>query len=147
MPIFPPAFLAPGPFFLHKIATKQDDSEAHYKDEKNQGEIGTQKWTGWRLAVRDATGCNSPNSPTVHMNVPILVANRPSDTWASFISKAFSKNFSKKMLTNQKRKKHKKCHFLAIFWSQSRQPYTLALQFWSQINHLTCGHILFKKHF
>ena len=97
MPIFPPAFLAPGPFFLHQIATKQDDSEARYQDEKNQGEIGTQKWTGWRLAVRYARGGNSPNSPTIHMNAPILVANRPSDMWASFISKEFLKLFSKKI--------------------------------------------------
>merc|ERR1712237_133227 len=94
MPIFPPAFLAPGPFFLHQIATKQDDSEACYQGKKNQGEIGTQKWTGWRLAVHVTPGCNSPNSPTVHTNAPILVSNRPSDMCASFISKDFFKLFS-----------------------------------------------------
>merc|ERR1712082_542183 len=48
----PHAFLAPGPFFLYQIATKQDDSEARYQDKKNQSEIGTQKWTGWRSGTR-----------------------------------------------------------------------------------------------
>merc|ERR1712237_39002 len=105
MRIFPSAFLAPGQFFLHHIATKQDDSEARIQDEKNQGEIGTQKWTGWRLAVRHATGSNSPNSPTVHTNAPILVSNRPSDMWASFISKDFFKLFRRKKIEKIKKKK------------------------------------------
>merc|ERR1711895_305929 len=100
-----------GPFFLHQIATQQDDSEARYQDEKNQGEIGTQKWMGWRLAVHATPGCSSPNSPTVHTNAPILVSNRPSDMWASFISKAFLKLFSKNFLKKSKRKKNVKCHF------------------------------------
>ena len=110
MPIFPPAFLAPGPFFLHQIATKQDDSEARYQDKKKQGEIGTQKWTVWRLAVRHARGCNSPNSSTVDTIAPILVANQPSDLWASFILKAFLKIFGKKI---KKYKTHSKCHFFS----------------------------------
>merc|ERR1711984_47510 len=58
----------------------------------------------------------SPNSPTIHMNAPILVENLPPDMWASFISKAFSEIFRKFFLKNQKRKKKTlKMQFFANF--------------------------------
>ena len=147
MPIFPPAFLAPGPFFLHQIATKQDDSEARYQDKKTKVKLALRNGRvgGWRSGTRQVATrqTRQPSTRTRQFwcQIDRLICGH------LLYQKNFLNFLAKKIEKIKKKKKHKKCHFLVIFWSQSRQPYTLARQFWCQINHLTYGRLLFKKHF